>query len=192
MVTTGLGFRRRVAWQSHRLDNLWVFFAGIRHRHRRLAEEGREGWESETYSGSRPTRPGNMLPLFCHRSERSNGAAGWAARRYQRVGAAPVRMDKLRAWTYIRPEMEGATLMNASKYVASIERQIREHQRVQASNPPSSEAWQNASTEINRLAALIVDVTKGRTLIHSGSVISRIRYADGSSGAIRNSRLGKA
>jgi hypothetical protein len=101
-------------------------------------------------------------------------------------------MDKLKAWTYIRPEMEGATLMNASKYVASIERQIREHQRVQAANPPSSEAWQNASTEINRLAALIVDVTKGRTPIHSGSVISRICYADGSSGAIRNSRLGKA
>jgi hypothetical protein len=80
--------------------------------------------------------------------------------------------------------------MKTAKYVASIERQIREHQQVQMTNHPSSEAWQNASAEINRLAALIVEATKDRTLIHSGSVISRIRYADGSSGAIRNSRIG--
>lgn len=83
--------------------------------------------------------------------------------------------------------------MTTAKYIASIERQIGEHQRVQMANAPSSEVWQNASAEINRLAALIVAAaTKDHTLIRSGSVISRIRYADGSSGAIRNSRIGKA
>jgi hypothetical protein len=80
--------------------------------------------------------------------------------------------------------------MKTAKYVASIERQIREHQQVQMTNPPSSEAWQNASTEINRLAALIVAATKDHKPIHSGSVIRRIHCADVPSGAIRNSRIG--
>jgi hypothetical protein len=82
--------------------------------------------------------------------------------------------------------------MKTARYIASIERQIREHQQVQMANPPSSELWQNASAEINRLAALVVVAAKDRTLIHGGTVISRVRYADGSSGAIRNSRIGRA
>jgi hypothetical protein len=46
--------------------------------------------------------------------------------------------------------------MTPEKYIRSIEMVIAEHQRVQGVNPPSSEQWQNASAEINRLAALIV------------------------------------
>ncbi len=53
--------------------------------------------------------------------------------------------------------------MTTSKYIASIKRIIGEHQQVQMVNPPSSEQWQNASLEINRLAALIVEAQKQRS-----------------------------
>ena len=62
--------------------------------------------------------------------------------------------------------------MKTAKYVASIERQIREHQQVQMTNLPSSGRWQNASAEINRLAALIVAATNDRTLVDGGSSFS--------------------
>jgi hypothetical protein len=69
--------------------------------------------------------------------------------------------------------------MKTEKYVASIERQIREHQQVQMTNPPSSEAWQNASTEINRLAALIVAATKDPEPIHGGLLIRKRKISIG-------------
>jgi hypothetical protein len=47
--------------------------------------------------------------------------------------------------------------MKIEKYVKQIESLIAEHQAVQRMNTPSSEAWQRASVEIHRLAALIVD-----------------------------------
>jgi hypothetical protein len=46
--------------------------------------------------------------------------------------------------------------MQLATYVSRIEQVIAEHQAVQMNNPPSSEKWQNASLEINRLAQLIV------------------------------------
>ena len=46
--------------------------------------------------------------------------------------------------------------MTQAKYVKRIESIIEEHQRVQMANPPTSEKWKAASTEINRLARLIV------------------------------------
>jgi hypothetical protein len=51
--------------------------------------------------------------------------------------------------------------MTVAKYVASIERMIEEHQQVQMVNRPDSEAWQQASGEIHRLAALILETRKG-------------------------------
>lgn len=60
----------------------------------------------------------------------------------------------------LRSGLTGATPMKTAECIASIERQIGEHQQVQMVNPPSSEAWQNASAEINRLAALIVTAAK--------------------------------
>lgn len=51
-------------------------------------------------------------------------------------------------------------VMEAKRYIKSIEKIIAEHQRVQMTNPPSSRQWQNASEEIHRLAALIVDAKK--------------------------------
>lgn len=50
--------------------------------------------------------------------------------------------------------------MTTDKYIKSIEKIIEEHQRIQMINSPKTEAWQNASAEINRLAALIVDAQK--------------------------------
>ncbi len=50
--------------------------------------------------------------------------------------------------------------MTNQRYIASIEELISEQQQVQMTNPPSSIQWQNASAEIHRLAALIVDARK--------------------------------
>jgi hypothetical protein len=46
--------------------------------------------------------------------------------------------------------------MDKSTYIKAIEGQIAEHQRVQMSNPPTSQPWKDASAEINRLAMLIL------------------------------------
>jgi hypothetical protein len=46
--------------------------------------------------------------------------------------------------------------MTQAKFTAQVEKLITEHQQVQQLNPPSSQHWQNASKEINRLAKLIV------------------------------------
>jgi hypothetical protein len=50
--------------------------------------------------------------------------------------------------------------MPTAKYIKSIEKIIAEHQKVQMSNHPASQKWQDASKEINRLAALIVEAKK--------------------------------
>ena len=47
-------------------------------------------------------------------------------------------------------------MLKTEKYIASIKLQIREQQEVQMADPPLSEVWQNASVEINRLAAWIL------------------------------------
>lgn len=47
--------------------------------------------------------------------------------------------------------------MTVQRYIKEIEKQIAEHQKVQMANPPSSYWWQQASSEIHRLAALIVE-----------------------------------
>jgi hypothetical protein len=50
--------------------------------------------------------------------------------------------------------------MTVAKYIKSIEKIIAEHQSVQMAFPPTSQHWQNASTEIHRLAALILEAQK--------------------------------
>jgi hypothetical protein len=79
--------------------------------------------------------------------------------------------------------------VTTAKYIKAIEQQIREHQQVQMINGPTSDAWQGASAEISRLAALIVEAAKSAEVIRSGESICKVRYADGSEGAIRSSRL---
>ena len=81
--------------------------------------------------------------------------------------------------------------MTTANYIASVERIIREHQNVQMINPPSSEQWKDASSEITRLAQIIVDVAEGATILREGLSIGLVVYRDGSKGVIRATRMGK-
>jgi hypothetical protein len=57
--------------------------------------------------------------------------------------------------------------MTMEKLIKEIEKLIAECQQIQMVNPPSSEQWQEASVEINRLAKLIVAgqaISEGKTL----------------------------
>jgi hypothetical protein len=51
--------------------------------------------------------------------------------------------------------------MTIAKYIASIERNIAEQQQVQMVNRPDSAPWRAASSEIHRLAALIIEAQHG-------------------------------
>lgn len=50
--------------------------------------------------------------------------------------------------------------MSPVEYRRKIETLIAEQQQVQMVNPPASVQWQNASKQIHRLAALIVESGK--------------------------------
>lgn len=69
--------------------------------------------------------------------------------------------------------------MTTQKYIASIEALIAEHQQIQATNPPSSVQWQNASAEIHRLAELILTVQRvtDPAYIKAGRAITRAEKA---------------
>ena len=51
--------------------------------------------------------------------------------------------------------------MEQAAFVRKVEEVIREYQEIQKVNPPSSIQWQQASAEINRLAAIIVGSAGG-------------------------------
>ena len=81
--------------------------------------------------------------------------------------------------------------MTTAKYIASIERQIREHQQTQMVCPPASEHWRNASEEINRLAQLVINAAEGAVILREGLKIGLVVYRDGSRGTIRAVRMEK-
>lgn len=51
-------------------------------------------------------------------------------------------------------------MMNNTILRKALELQIAEHQQMQMLHPPTSEAWQEASKEIHRLAQMIIELTK--------------------------------